>query len=146
MKQHRTNRGIHAAAKRGFFAVATMIVSISCVDTTPVSEVHSRPLVQTDAGEESACLRCQKAPDNPGPGCGTELANCFNFPSCKDTAECAMASGCYELGSTMDWTSCAIACGEKYNLGGDAAGLGAATVNFNCFQKQCSAVCDQAGH
>jgi hypothetical protein len=121
-------------------ALITSVAS-SCVDTTPVVVADNSQWIIADAGE-SACLQCQQAPDDPGPGCATELAECYAHASCKATAECAIQTGCYNLGNAADWTSCAIACGEKYKLGEDPDALGAAYANFNCFQRTCGKACN----
>ncbi len=132
---------------RFIFCTAMMGFASSCVDTTPIYVADSSQYVVPmeagiDAGE-SACMRCQRAPDVPGPGCADELAACYTHPSCAKTADCSKAAGCYDLGNSADWTSCSLTCGEKEKLGEDPAALGAAYTNFNCLQRVCAGPCNE---
>ena len=115
--------------------VALVVVCGACLSVDPVdfTPPDTRPVVsfdtsiadssigeagnetdaELDAGDVDAtlgCYQCIEAPDDPGPGCGTEFAACAAEPRCKAIMDCVFVEGCFFLASTKDFVVCAIPC------------------------------------
>lgn len=114
-----------------FVATLTLVVAGGCLSVDPIDfqapDAHppfdaSIDSTFGDGGELDAeadaadvdgtlgCYACIEAPDDPGPGCGTEYTACVDKPQCKAIMDCVFAAGCFYLATTKDFTVCAIPC------------------------------------
>jgi hypothetical protein len=123
--------------------VASGLLGLGCTDTTPI-DVPPKEGGVIDAGGDARarpeCHACISAPDDPGPGCGDELAACFGTMYCGEIYECAYALGCVFEATYEDSLLCAIRpCGKINNAYLDS--LTAATKLTECFHKACADVC-----
>jgi hypothetical protein len=112
-------------------ATVALVVASGCLNVDPVdfNAPDTRPLTTFDTSVSDAtlgegdevdgeldgdgalgCYQCIEAPDDPGPGCGTEFAACAAAPKCKALMDCVFATGCFFLATTKDFTVCAIPC------------------------------------
>jgi len=82
-----------------------MIASFArCVDPEPV--VVSSPGRATPSAD---CLKCMATPDNPGPGCGDEIDQCFTAVTCHRSYDCSIEMGCIG-GKIQQLVACLPAC------------------------------------
>ena len=111
-------------------ATVALVAASGCLSVDPVDfeAPDTRPVIdasvdsafgdggEVDVGDAAdgdgalSCYQCIEAPDDPGPGCGTEFAACEAQPQCKAIMDCVLAAGCFFLASTKDFTVCAIPC------------------------------------
>jgi hypothetical protein len=83
------------------------------IDETSFGDANDEVDAELDGGDVDTtlgCYACIAAPDDPGPGCGTEFAACEAEPKCKAIMDCVLATGCFYLASTKEFTNCAIPC------------------------------------
>jgi hypothetical protein len=77
---------------------------------TALAETDDAAALDGDGDGALGCYQCIEAPDDPGPGCGTEYAACAAQPKCDAILKCVFATGCFYLASTKDFINCAIPC------------------------------------
>jgi hypothetical protein len=96
-----------------------------CLDLPP----HVMPAVDAGRAEEdatapppdagpSACVECIKAPEDPGPGCGTAWEACKDEPRCVGLVECTDAAGCFRISDLSQFLPCVDPCVKKFMLAG----------------------------
>ena len=115
-----------------------------CLDPAPVTVTATGADASGDATSAAAvalCAECIMAPDQPGPGCATEMAACAALPVCETIVACANAAGCFARGSLGAVEQCGLPCAAGSGLAlGDPA-YSAALQAFSCTVGPCGSAC-----
>ena len=151
------------SATRVMMATVTLVAAAGClnVDAVDFTPPDARPVVSFDTSVDSTfvgdadalddaadadttlgCYQCIEAPDDPGPGCGTEFLACEAEPKCKAIMDCVLAAGCFFLATTKDFTVCAIPCAVEAGVTSTDDPI--VTLGLNvayCADAKCRAYC-----
>lgn len=141
----RFRRGLFVALSLASF-LALAIEGAACLDTSPITvTVDAAPPPIVDALEEAqaGCYQCLHAPNQPGPGCGNEIAACEADKACKDSIDCTFEDGCWNLGTPAALIQCGLPCAERAGQTDVQVKLGAAV--FACVQATCPGPCHLGG-
>ena len=105
-------------------------VAIGCIDLSPITLAPividaSVPEVSTPDGSDDAeadtvvavdpCVLCLEGTGDAGV-CKFEIDNCDNDPICVLTLQCAIRSGCLDLGTAQEVVGCGLPCAEDAGL------------------------------
>src|SRR5689334_9796036 len=96
-----------AAAATGWCGCLEMPISIV--------EKTGGPIVSHDAGPDgeedhlTMCLRCIKAPEDPGPGCSVPYTACEENEQCNLIFSCGIEKGCLQ-GPRKGFLACGLPC------------------------------------
>jgi hypothetical protein len=138
----RRRLAVAAAAVLG--AAGAACAAAGCLDATPVSVQSTLFDASADADDGATaamCNACVQAPDQPGPGCGSEQAACSALPVCKATVECATRAFCFERGSLGALEQCGLPCAIDSGIVlGDPAYTASLQV-FSCVLASCGSAC-----
>lgn len=106
-------------------ATGATVAFVACLDATPVTVAPldasadalggMAPDARPDA-RLTPCVRCIETPDQPGPGCGNELSTCMANTECAHALDCAIANGCFDLGSSGALISCGYPCAQEAGI------------------------------
>jgi hypothetical protein len=120
-------RRIAIAAVLAASTIGALAGLAACLDMSannyvvPVEEAAPPPVV--DAGEDAPdvdtrppCVQCLEAPDQPGPGCGTALAECRGDPKCSATYDCVLAKSCLTKGDQKKIILCGLPCAQEAGI------------------------------
>jgi hypothetical protein len=88
------------------FLACMLSPAAACLDLTPV--VLPPPEGGSDEAQE-ICRACLYTADDPGPGCGSEMAPCDLDSKCKAILACTFERHCYG-GDTKSYLACSPAC------------------------------------
>jgi hypothetical protein len=125
-------------------SIAAVVASYAfgCVDVTPILVIDESDGGSPDAAaEQAACVACFEKPNDPGPGCGDELAACRAYPSCRAVIDCILEAHCVTQSRDQE-VRCAAACFEKVGVrtAADPASVLGAKLDA-CVRAKCAAVC-----
>jgi hypothetical protein len=110
----------------------------ACLDVTPVTVPDAPP-----AGRRTsqACFDCINAPDDPGPGCGVEVAGCNQYTNCYVGLQCVFQQGCFN-GTEAELAICSTHCAEVGQLmSADDPATAPALAFYQCALTKCGALC-----
>lgn len=93
----------------------------------------------------SRCQACLTAPDQPGPGCATELAACKANAECAAAMACAFAKACFDRGSLSALISCGYPCAVEAGITLTDPAINLAYNLFQCAGKTCGVQCQLVG-
>ena len=99
----------------------------ACLDMSPnnfvPAEQEAEPPPVRDAGPDvpdvdmrPPCIQCLEAPDQPGPGCADELADCRADPKCSATYDCVLAKSCLTKGEQKKIILCGLPCAQEAGI------------------------------
>ena len=74
---------------------------------TPISTSDASD--DADNGPQSACFKCLRTPDEPGPGCLTAFSACQDDPKCAVIIQCGFDRQCFQ-GSRREFLQCGLPC------------------------------------
>jgi hypothetical protein len=136
----------HFLPPRAAVAAAVLLagnVAVGCLDPSPYYlDVDAAAPPPRDAGADGGgCGRCLNAPDQPGPGCATEVAACQMDPVCRDTFAC-FQTRCEGLTSQEQVVGCGLPCAQEAGLTSTAGSTFTLATNvFNCLLGACLGAC-----
>jgi hypothetical protein len=112
-----------AASTMGALAGLAACLDMSANNyVVPVEEAAPPPPV-VDAGEDAPdvdmrppCVQCLETPDQPGPGCATELGECRGDPKCNATYDCVIAKSCLTKGDQKKIILCGLPCAQEAGI------------------------------
>jgi len=105
--------------------VMTSTLGTACIDVSPrvvPAEAGADRIVESDVtstdGGPSPCLSCIAAPNDPGPGCGSQWATCMTDPRCQLFVECIDEIGCFKIADRAEFIVCLSPCAPRIGLEG----------------------------
>ena len=129
---------------RGLLLAAALVLVAGCVDIDPV--YVPQPVFDAgpreDSAQPNACDMCLATPNQPGPGCGDEVAICLTDPRCVMVMECTAPLRCYEKPTQAEVNDCGTPCFQMVVGNTFPTDLIAMLLNVAaCAQGTCGAVC-----
>jgi hypothetical protein len=108
----------------------------SSVPDTIVAETSS------DGDAPLTCRQCIERPDDPGPGCGTEVEKCRASAKCKQVYDCVYANDCWSHSVESEFIACGFPCAvEAGIISTDDPDVQAAIAIARCELKACAGIC-----
>jgi hypothetical protein len=133
------------------FAAAVAIAICACLACLAIHPVSVQDIdaglgVPAAGDADPACFTCLAAPDEPGPGCATQLAACQADPQCAQALACAAAKNCFASGSLGAIGVCGLPCiTEAGVISFDTPPFELAVSLFQCVSGACGLACHLTG-